>query len=159
MFGEGASVRVPFETNPDAGGGPIRLATNPVYRNTLAPTRTYRSPHAMVNDTEPGGARWPGIDRMRWWPDGRLALAPAATALGATVSELLLPTIIGLSAAGVLGIVAISSLYGVVFAEPGHKFRGLGRGVIAGAGTVAIMAGVIKLGAYLAAKEAKTPTT
>ena len=71
----GARIRVPPETRSSQSGGPMRRA---VYR-TQDGSMVLRTPHQVVYDTEPGGARFPGIDTLKFLPDGRLV---PRTALG-----------------------------------------------------------------------------
>ena len=73
-----ATVFYPPENNPNVGGGPIRRASGAlVYSGdgmppNGTPDMVLRTPHAVVYDTEAGGATWPGLDKMMFLPDGRL---------------------------------------------------------------------------------------
>lgn len=73
VFGEGASVFVmPNDPNPDHGGGPVRRGgPQTVWLDPPAGDTVYRTPHQVVREGEPG-ARWPGITRDKFLPDGRL---------------------------------------------------------------------------------------
>lgn len=67
---------------PDNGGGPIRrspLVTMPSGEGIRSQSSTIvnRTPTTASPWTEPGGARVPGIDHMKFLPDGRLVRAGA----------------------------------------------------------------------------------
>src|SRR6185295_5500940 len=78
-----ATVRVPEDNNPDHGGGPIRRSPLLTVRSGDGmppngwPQMVLRTPHQVVPDTEPGGAVWPGLQYMKFLPDGRLVPANA----------------------------------------------------------------------------------
>jgi hypothetical protein len=82
-LGYGARVRVPLETNPNAGGGPIRRSPLLVTRSNEGmppygyPSMVMRTPHAVVPDMEPGGAYEPQLWRSKFLPDGRIVRAGA----------------------------------------------------------------------------------
>lgn len=93
VFGEGATVFVePDDPDPDHGGGPVRRGGPQTIRmQPPIDVMVYRTPHQVVREGEPG-ARWPGITRDKFLPDGRLvrqgALGNSGSAFGGTTSTL-----------------------------------------------------------------------
>jgi hypothetical protein len=85
----GAMVREPPELLPSESGGPIRRTGGFAVRSGEGmrphgwPTMVRRSPHAVVYDAEPGGATYPGLQYMKFLPDGRLVPADALGLAGA----------------------------------------------------------------------------
>ena len=79
----GYSVREPADTSPDDGGGPIRRSPLVTTRSGDGmppngwPQMVLRTPHQVVYDAEPGGAAYPGLQYMKFLPDGRLVRAGA----------------------------------------------------------------------------------
>jgi hypothetical protein len=86
-----ATVRVPEDNNPDHGGGPTRRSPLVVMPSGDGmppngwPQMVLRTPHQVVYDAEPGGAAWPGLQYMKYLPDGRLVPANALGGAPATM--------------------------------------------------------------------------
>ncbi len=79
-------VYEPPDNNPNSGGGPIRCASGALVPANAGNT-VYRSPHAVVPDAEPGGARISALDTMKFLPDGRLVPQDALGAFGSSGSR------------------------------------------------------------------------
>lgn len=88
IFGN-ITVPYPPETNPNEGGGPIRRVVGVATRTGDGmpphgwPQMVTRTPTPPVLDREPGGSTWPGIEHMKFLPDGRLVPASALGAVSA----------------------------------------------------------------------------
>ncbi len=78
-----ATVYVPEDNDPNHGGGPIRRSVGITMPSGDGmppngwPQMVLRTPHAVVQDAESGGARWPGLQYQKFLPDGRLVPANA----------------------------------------------------------------------------------
>lgn len=178
MLGYGAFVPVGPDFDPNHGGGPIRRSGGVAVRSGVGmrpygvPQMVYRTPHAVVPDAEPGGARWPGISKMKFLPDGRLVPAgalggifgldvtsaetSASTAL-TTTQSLVAQAYRTMGIAGLATGAALAFLGGVS-APPGQRALGATKGLLSGfASGVAVASLATKLSSITAQLVQQTP--
>lgn len=167
----GQLVREPPDTSPDQSGGPIRRTVGVTTRSGEGmpphgwPSLVLRTPHQVVRDAEPGGARLPYLEYMKFLPDGRVVPAGAlGGALGADAVAIDPQVAIqraqeafqqGLEAAMTWGLITVGGLAalvaGFILGPAGHRLRTSVLTVAAYGGGVAATRYIAKRAASVAA--------
>jgi hypothetical protein len=139
------TVPYPQDDDPRHGGGPIRRAygymTQSDYGMKYDPSVILRTPHGVSPD-EGSGETWPPVlATQKMLPDGRIVNRDSLRGMDgfglSFESKLALGAGLGLLA----GSLVAGSLLGALFAQPGARLRGLGKGMLMGGSTVAWIAG------------------